>query len=184
MHIGRGKRETADPNTAYEPQVLVMSQYRGGTAITRGMMSNHSTPLLHHGGRGMALGAGTPLTLEGRNVYSQGQGNITFADIGQHSPPNQTLERKLDQMMEMITNTQQILVEQQSNQVIMGEKMEQISSDVQFLQEEMKELQHNTTTSDTNKRTIKIPTNLSVSPPLIKLTYIAIGPHIQASFVN
>ena len=161
LHIS--KSETADPNTAYECQVLVMSQYKGGTAITH-RMSNHSTPLLHHGDRGMSLGAGTPLTLKGRNVYSQGQWNI-FTDIGQHSPPNQTLERKLDQMMEMITNTKQILVEQQSNQVIMGEKME-ISSNVHFLQEEMKELQHNITTSNTNKRTIKISTNLSVSPPL------------------
>ena len=69
-------------------------------------------------------------------------------------------------MMEMITNTKQILVEQQSNQVIMGKKMEQISFDVHFLQEETKELQHNVTTNDTNKRTIKISTNLSVSPPL------------------
>jgi protoheme ferro-lyase len=65
----------------------------------------------------MSLGAGTPLTLEGIVVYPQGQGSgITYTDIGQHSPLNQTLERKLDQMMEMITNTQQIVVEQQSNQ--------------------------------------------------------------------
>lgn len=76
LHIG--KCETADPSIAYEPQVLVMSQYRGGTAIMRGIMSNHSTSLLHHGGCGLSLGAGTPLTLEDRNVYSQGQGNITF----------------------------------------------------------------------------------------------------------
>ena len=43
--------------------------------------------------------------------------------------------------MEMITNTQQIV--EQSNQVIMGERMEQISN-VQSLQKEMKELQQNT----------------------------------------
>ena len=76
LHIG--KRETADPSTAYEPQVLVMSQYRGGTAIMCGIMSNHFTSSLHHGCCGLSLGAGTPLTLEDRNVYSQGQGNITF----------------------------------------------------------------------------------------------------------
>ena len=115
----------------------------------------------------MSLSSGTPLTLESRAIYPQGQGNITYTDIGQHSPPNQTVERKLDQMMEMITNTQQILIEQQSNQVIMGEKMEQISSDVQTLQKEMKELQQNTAT-ETNKRKIKIPKQLSVSSNLLK----------------
>ena len=31
-----------------------------------------------------------------------------------YSPPNQTLGRKLDRFMEMITDTQQILVEQKS----------------------------------------------------------------------
>ena len=50
------------------------------------------------------------------------KGILLFMDIGQHSP----------------INIQQILVEQQSSQVIPGEKIEQISSDVQFLQEEMK----------------------------------------------
>ena len=85
-----------------------MSQYRGGSAITRGMMNNPSTPLLP---RGMSLGAGAPLTLESRAVYPQGQrnGGIAYTDVSQHSPPNQTLEIKLDQMMEMITNTQQLL---------------------------------------------------------------------------
>ena len=139
---------------------MAMSQYRGGSAITRGMMSNPSTPLLPHGGRRMSLGA---LTLESRAVYPQGQGSgIAYTDVGQHYLPNQTLEIKLDQMMGMITNTQQIIVEQQSNQVIMGERMEQISSDVQSLQKEMKELQQNTS-ADTNKRIVEIPKHLSVS---------------------
>lgn len=115
-----------------------MSQYRGGSSVTRAIGDPSTSGLLSHGSRGMSLGLGSPFTLESRAVYPRQPGN-SYTDS--EGPSNGNLERKLDQMMGMITDTQQFLVEQQSNHVIVGEKIEQISADVQILQREMKEIQ-------------------------------------------
>ena len=124
--------------------------YRNGSSVTRTLSDPSVTPLLPRlsGGQGLTIG---------------GLGNSARSGLeleGSH------LDRKLDQMMEMITNAQQMLVEQHSTQIILGEKVEQICSDVKGLQAEMKDMQQlnaSAASSSEVKKQIKIPKQLSVS---------------------
>lgn len=66
--------------------------------------------------------------------------------------------------MELISNNQRMLVEQQSAQVIIGEKLEKVCGDVQQLQKEVNDLQsHSVSSSVDNKRKVKVPSQISVS---------------------
>lgn len=120
--------------------------YRNGSSVTRALSDPSVTPLLPRGGHGLSIG--------GLGAHS----GLEFE--GSH------LDRKLDQMMEMITNAQQMLVEQHSTQIILGEKVEQVCSDVKVLQAEMKNMQQlnaSAASSAEVKKQIKIPKQLSVS---------------------
>ena len=70
-----------------QPQIVMMSQYRGGSSTTRALSNLYYLMVVVKCRLVQGLHS-----LESRAVYPQGQGNITYTDIGQHSPPNQTVE--------------------------------------------------------------------------------------------
>ena len=74
--------------------------YQNGSSVMRTLGDASVTPLLPCGvGHGLTLGS---------------LGNTVSAHSGLERVEGSHLERKLDQMMEMITNAQQMLVEQHS----------------------------------------------------------------------
>lgn len=71
------------------------------------------------------------------------------------------LHRKVDQLLNIITSTQQVLVDQQAHNQRLESKVEKMSEDLFNLKSEMDEF-HNSSPPETTKTRVKIPSELSV----------------------
>lgn len=112
------------------------------------------------------------------NFYSPGGANNFYSpvtptnsaarnDCFQNTPEDSfhtgtLLHRKIDQLLTMITSSQQVLVDQQACSERLENKVEKLSDDVFQLTSEIDEMRNST--SDTNGRTsrVKIPSELLV----------------------
>ena len=144
--------------------------YRNGSSLTRSLQNELESDVDH--GNYLDL-PHTPYdtSTPHSNFQSPGSGsnwplrpnfptNLSMQDTSTH-----TLSSKIDQMMSMLSNTQQLLFSQQNAHSVLERKVEALSQDVSSLTDKLENATHTGGNSDkkTAPRAQRISSELSVS---------------------
>ena len=128
--------------------------YRGGESVSRQL---HSMDVLDAGSRGRHSGSGSPFLPP---FYSADQHRSTTP-----SDEQLAMSRKVDEMMTMLSGTQQMLVSQQAASQRLEDKFGKLSEEVSELKRELEDMKSSSPSSESSGKStrIKIPSDLSVS---------------------